>query len=82
MFPQISEENIDEIRDYVKGIINDSEGHIILVADILYRIYYDPKREARMRDLYIMPEYRQGGIAREMIRTLNDIALENGVGLI
>ncbi len=93
-FCRVSEKDMEEIRNYVKKIINDSEGHIILIAedrdktvgiliaDILYRIYYNPKHEARMRDLYVMPEYRQKGIASDMIRELKNMASEKDVGLI
>ncbi|MGC8609219.1 MAG: GNAT family N-acetyltransferase, partial [Thermoplasmata archaeon] len=32
-FCRVSEKDMDEIRSYVKKIINDEEGHVILLAE-------------------------------------------------
>ncbi|BAB59924.1 N-terminal acetyltransferase complex subunit [ARD1] [Thermoplasma volcanium GSS1] len=77
----VSEQSKADIEKYINKIMN-SDDHVLLVAeldnkitgilfaDILFRIYYEPKYEARIREFYVMPEYRRNGIGKKLIDAL------------
>ncbi|WP_236719330.1 GNAT family N-acetyltransferase [Picrophilus oshimae] len=89
----VSVESEDEIKNYIKKILKD-ENHVLLVADdngkiagilmvdILFRIYYYPKYEARIREFYIMPEYRNNNLGRNMISKLTEILKNKNINFI
>ncbi|KAA8922234.1 GNAT family N-acetyltransferase [Thermoplasma sp.] len=89
----VSEEARPDIENYLMKILND-ESHVllvaeysskvvgILIADILFRIYYTPKYEARIREFYVMPEYRRKGIGRMLIDELRNTLKEKDIILI
>ncbi len=88
---KVSSGNENEIINRLNKIIDDREDHIILVAeddnkivgilisDILFRIYYDPKYEVRIREFYVMPEYRGKDIGKMLINKLRDIAQKKDI---
>ncbi len=88
---KVSSGNENEIINRLNKIIDDREDHIILVAeddnkivgilisDILFRIYYDPKYEVRIREFYVMPEYRGKDIGKMLINKLQDIAQKKDI---
>ncbi|MGC8608403.1 MAG: GNAT family N-acetyltransferase [Thermoplasmata archaeon] len=89
----VSEDSRDEIEKYLKKIINDND-HVLLVAevdgnvegilmaDILYRIYYEPKYEGRIREFYVMPEFRRHGIGKQLLDAFRKEVQPRGVMLI
>ncbi|WP_048161811.1 GNAT family N-acetyltransferase [Thermoplasma acidophilum] len=89
----VSEDDPEEIKRYTSSIIDDGK-HIILLAkdrgktvglilaDVLYRIYYSPKYEARIRDIYVLPEYRMRGIGQKLIEELMNVASKRNIGLV
>ncbi|PYB68727.1 N-acetyltransferase [Thermoplasma sp. Kam2015] len=89
----VSEESKPDIEKYLTKILND-DAHVLLVAeysskvvgilmaDILFRIYYTPKYEARIREFYVMPEYRRKGIGKMLIEALRSTLKERDIILI
>jgi GNAT superfamily N-acetyltransferase len=91
---KVSIGNEKEISEKLTKIIDDRENHINLVAeegkqiigmimsDIVFRIYYDPKYEARIREFYVIPEFRGKGIGLKLIGKLKEIAAERNIKMI
>ncbi len=89
----VSESSGEEIEKYLKKILN-SDDHVLLVAetdgnvsgilmaDILYRIYYEPKYEGRIREFYVMPEFRRHGIGKQLLDAFRKEVQPRGVALI
>ncbi len=79
--------------DYTNKVIK-SEKSIITVAeingkvggfikaDIVDRIFYQPKSELRITDFYIMPEFRRNGLGKKILTDLTDRASKNGIKMI
>jgi len=91
---KVSSGNEKEIINKLNNMIDDKENHIILVAedndkiagilisDIIFRIYYDPKYEVRIREFYVMPEYRGKDIGKLLINELREIAQKKDIKMI
>ncbi|MEM0139693.1 MAG: GNAT family N-acetyltransferase [Ferroplasma sp.] len=91
---KVSSGNEAEIKEKLLKIIDDKEDHISLVAvdgkrligmlmsDIVYRIYYDPKYEARIREFYVIPEYRSKGVGVMLLNKLKDEAAGKNIKMI
>ncbi len=91
---KVSSGNESEIINKLNTMIDDKENHIILVAedndkivgilisDIIFRIYYDPKYEVRIREFYVMPEYRGKDIGKALINKLSEIAQKKDIKMI
>ncbi len=91
---KVSIGNDDEIRDKLSKIIDDKENHISLIAadgkrivgmlmsDIVFRIYYDPKYETRIREFYVIPEYRSKGIGVELLERLKEESSAKNIKMI
>ena len=91
---KVSEGNEKEISEKIIRIIEDKDNHINLVAeegnrvigmitsDIIFRIYYDPKYEARIREFYVMPEFRAKGIGMKLIRKLKEVAAQRNIKMV
>jgi ribosomal protein S18 acetylase RimI-like enzyme len=88
-------ENIgDEIRRYLAAATGDEKGHIVLVADaghgavgmikvdILDRIGYEPRKEARIVEFYIMPEHRRKAVGHALLEELTSMLRERGISLV
>jgi ribosomal protein S18 acetylase RimI-like enzyme len=52
------------------------------MSDIVFRIYYDPKYEARIREFYVMPEFRSKGIGMKLIGKLKEIAAQRNIKMV
>ncbi|MCL4311996.1 MAG: GNAT family N-acetyltransferase [Candidatus Thermoplasmatota archaeon] len=91
---KVSIGNEKEISEKLTKIIEDKDDHINLVAeegnkvigmimsDIVFRIYYDPKYEARIREFYVMPEFRSKGIGMKLIGKLKEIAAQRNIKMV
>ena len=91
---KVSIGNEKEISEKLTKIIEDKDDHINLVAeegnrvigmimsDIVFRIYYDPKYEARIREFYVMPEFRSKGIVMKLIEKLKEIAAQRNIKMV
>lgn len=91
---KVSEGNEKEISEKIIRIIEDKDNHINLVAeegnrvigmitsDIIFRIYYDPKYEARIREFYVMPEFRAKGIGMKLIEKLKEVAAQRNIKMV
>ncbi len=91
---KVSSANEAEIKSKLDKIINDKENHIalviesnnkiagILISDIIFRIYYDPKYEARIREFYIMPEFRAHGAGSALIDEFRKIINKREIKMI
>jgi len=91
---KVSSGNESEIINKLNNMIDDKENHIILVAedndkivgilisDIIFRIYYDPKYEVRIREFYVMPEYRGKDVGKALINKLREIAQKKDIKMI
>ena len=91
---KVSTGNENEIINRLNKMIDDRENHIILVAeddnkivgilisDVIFRIYYDPKYEVRIREFYIMPEYRGKDTGKILIDKLVGIARKKDMKMI
>ncbi len=91
---RVSSNNEQEIREKLKKIVNDRDNHIslviesnkkivgILISDIIFRIYYDPKYEARIREIYVLPEFRSKGIGKEFIDKFTDVVNDRGINMV
>ncbi len=91
---KVSIGNEKEISDKLGRIIEDKENHIGLVAedgnrlvgmimsDIIFRIYYDPKYEARIREFYVIPEYRGKGVGMQLLDRLRELSAKRNIKMI
>ncbi len=91
---KVSSGNEAEIKGKLDKIIDDKENHIalviesnnkiagILISDIIFRIYYDPKYEARIREFYIMPEFRARGAGSALIDEFKKIVNKREIKMI
>jgi ribosomal protein S18 acetylase RimI-like enzyme len=60
-----------ETRDV---LVADHDGKIVglIMADIMDRLFYVPKRELRITEIYLLPEYRKMGLGKKLIDALID----------
>jgi GNAT superfamily N-acetyltransferase len=91
---KVSIGNEKEIAEKVTKIIEDNENHICLVAEennrivgmlmseIVFRIYYDPKYEARIREFYVLPEFRSKGLGVKLLDRLRELAADKNIKMI
>ncbi len=91
---KVSSGNETEIANKLNKMIDNREDHIILVAeenkkivgilisDVIFRIYYDPKYEVRIREFYVMPEYRGKDIGKALMEKLGEIARKKDMKMI
>ncbi len=79
-------------KEYVESALG-SESSVIVVAerkgkvvgvvkaDIVDRIFYEPRIEGRIRELYVLPEFRRNGLGKRLIEAIID-RLKNRVDMI
>lgn len=89
-----NEDNIDKIKDYYLSTIEHRDKFVTLVAicknkicglvkaEVKDRVSYIPDKEARINDLYIMPEFRRKDVGKEMLNKLYEIAREMKIKVI
>ncbi|WP_337860788.1 GNAT family N-acetyltransferase [Ferroplasma sp.] len=91
---KVSIGNDKEVAEKVTKMIDDTENHICLVAEennrvigmlmseIIFRIYYDPKYEARIREFYVMPEFRSKGTGVKLIEKLRELSSKRNIKMV
>lgn len=64
-------------------IVAERKGKVIGVvkADIVDRIFYEPRIEGRIRELYVLPEFRRNGLGKRLIEAIIE-KLKNRVDII
>jgi len=72
-------ENLEDIvKKYLKdsmglkerdALVAEDNGKIvgIIMVEIIDRLFYKPRNEARITEIYILPEYRKKGLGRKLI---------------
>lgn len=72
-------ENLEEIvKKYLKDslgkkerdyLVAEDNGKVvgIIMVEIIDRLFYKPKYEARINEIYILPEYRKKGLGKKML---------------
>jgi ribosomal protein S18 acetylase RimI-like enzyme len=84
------ERNVMEyLKNSIKGedrevLIAEDNGKIIgvILGEIRDRLFYEPRREIRVRDIYILPHYRKRGLGKMMIDELEKRVKGKGVDII
>ena len=83
-----------EIREYLSDAMGDSKRHIVLVCDIggsavgiikvdiLDRVGYEPRKEARIVEFYTMPEHRRKAVGHVLLEGLMSSLKKMGVTLV
>ena len=79
---RILKERIQE-KDYVI-LVALSVSRIVGVAKgaLRDRIYYEPRKEGAIVELYIMPEYRRGNLGRKLFEAIETALRKKGAQLI
>ncbi|MET1101355.1 MAG: GNAT family N-acetyltransferase [Pyrodictiaceae archaeon] len=87
----------DDVEEVARRYIKESLGRddvIILVAEhngrpiamvraeLRERLFYEPRREALITDLYVHPSYRRRGIGEKLVRSLESILVDKGIRLL
>ncbi|MEM0155089.1 MAG: GNAT family N-acetyltransferase [Thermoplasmataceae archaeon] len=90
----VSEDAKTGIERYLSNALKEPDKYIALVAeckkrvvglikvDILDRVCYDPKAEARIVEFYVMPEYRRKKIGHMLMDELNSMLEKRGITLV
>jgi len=83
-----------EAENYLNDTMKDQEKYILLVAelkkkvvgiikvDVLERICYEPRHEARIVEFYVMPEYRRKKVGHALMDEVSAILKKRGISLI
>lgn len=83
-----------EAENYLNDTMKDQEKYILLVAelkkkvvgiikvDVLERICYEPRHEARIVEFYVMPEYRRKKVGHALMDEVSAILKKQGISLI
>ncbi len=89
-----NEDNLAAIRAYYEGAIGNKEKYITLVAthhnklcglikaEIRDRVSYIPDKEARINDLYIMPEFRRKNVGNKMLEKLYEVMKSDKISVV
>lgn len=89
---KVRDDVFNQAKKYIESAMA-SENSLILVADrngkivgvvkvdIQDRIFYEPKVEGTIRELYVLPEFRRRGLAKRLIETAIE-KLKGKIGLI
>jgi ribosomal protein S18 acetylase RimI-like enzyme len=70
-----------ETRD---AMIAESSNKIvgIVMADVNDRIFYEPLKEVRITELYVLPEFRKGGLGRKLIDAIVEKERKKGCSVL
>ncbi len=65
-------------------LVAEHEGRLVgvLKADLVDRLFYDPPHEGIIRELYVLPEFRRRGVARQLVFEASRILRERNAGII
>ncbi|MEM3977134.1 MAG: GNAT family N-acetyltransferase [Thermoplasmata archaeon] len=88
-----TEDLMDNVMDYLKKTINNEEmealvaednGKIVgmMLGEIRDRIFYEPRREIRVRDIYLLPHYRKRGLGKKLFEEIEKSVKGKGVDII
>jgi len=83
----------EEVKKYLKQAVKEQfrdayvaeyQGKIIgiILADIIDRLFYNPRKEVRITDIYVLPEFRKKGLGTELLRELAKIEKKKGCSVI
>ncbi|WP_393970690.1 GNAT family N-acetyltransferase [Oxyplasma meridianum] len=79
---EVNEESREDALKLLKGIAKDSECYFaqvarsrgkiagIIVAEFRNRVFYTPTIEARILEIYIMPEFRRSSVGQTLVDSL------------
>ncbi len=85
---------IEEVaRKYVSEALRDPNSLVLvceeggrvvgfLKADVIDRLFYEPRREGVIREFYLLPEFRRRGIGRTMVEKAFEELRSMGAGII
>ncbi len=91
---RVSSRMEENARNHLVDAMKHHEDYVFLVAeiagktggfikaDIVHRIYYDPEKEGRISEFYVMPEFRRLGVGGMLLNRAKKILHSKGVGLI
>ncbi len=54
----------------------------IIMADVNDRIFYEPLKEVRITELYVLPEFRKGGLGRKLIDAIVEKEKKKGCSVL
>jgi ribosomal protein S18 acetylase RimI-like enzyme len=65
-------------------LVCEEGGRVVgfLKADVIDRLFYEPRREGVIREFYLLPEFRRRGIGRTMIEKAMEELRSMGAGII
>ncbi|MGC8663860.1 MAG: GNAT family N-acetyltransferase, partial [Thermoplasmata archaeon] len=65
-------------------LVADEEGKIvgILLAEIIDRGFYQPQKEVRITELYVLPAYRKKGLGKKLIDEIINKEKNKGCGIL
>ncbi len=75
----------EALRDQNSLVLVCEEGGRVvgfLKADVIDRLFYEPRREGVIREFYLLPEFRRRGIGRTMIEKAFEELRSMGAGII
>ncbi len=90
----VSEDVKPGLEKYLSAALKEPEKYITLVAeckkrvvglikvDILDRVCYEPRTEARIVEFYVMPEYRRKKIGRMLMDELDSMLEKRGISFV
>ncbi|MET1129145.1 MAG: GNAT family N-acetyltransferase [Thermoproteota archaeon] len=88
---------VADLRETIEKYVRESLGKedvVLLVAEhngsvvgalraaVVDRIFYEPRLEGLITDLYVHPSYRRKGVAEKLIERLEEILAQRGIELI
>ncbi len=54
----------------------------VIMGEILERPFYQPRKELRVTEIYLLPEYRKGGLGKKLLNALVDKEKGKGCDMI
>jgi len=87
-------DQIEEVaREYVSEALKDRNSLVLvceeggkvvgfLKADVIDRLFYEPRKDGVIREFYLLPEFRRRGIGRIMVERAYEELRSMGAGII
>jgi hypothetical protein len=91
---EVNEESREDAIKLLKGIAADRECYFaqvaksrgkiagIIVAEFRKRVFYKPPMEARILEIYIMPEFRRSSVGQMLVDSLYEECRKRGIDLV